>query len=98
MGAGNEVAVQLHTLDGVVSELGTFNTDVTAQLDDLEKLMTQLHVRWSGSGAAAHRQAHAAWSQGARMMAEGAQRMQRAAASAHAAFADAARSNQAMFS
>ena len=80
MGAGNEVAVQLHKLDDVVSALGAFNSDVTAQLDQLEQRIAQLHLQWAGSAAVAYQQAHAEWSEGARMMAESVQRMQSAAA------------------
>lgn len=98
MGAEDQVTVQLQTLDGVVSELSAFNADVTAQLDDLEQRIAQLHVQWSGSGAAAHQQAHAEWANGARLMADGVQRLQRAAAAAHAAYAEASRANQALFS
>ena len=98
MGTGHEVAVQLHKLDDVVSALATFDSDVTAQLDQLEQRIALLHLQWAGSAAVAHQQAHAEWSAGARMMAESVQRMQRAAAATHAAFAEAARSNQAMFS
>lgn len=98
MGAENQVTVQLQTLDDVVAKLGVFGSDITAHLDELEQRVARLHVQWSGVSATAHRKAHEEWSEGARQMADGVQRMQRAAAAAHAAFADAARQNRSMFS
>lgn len=98
MGAENQVTVQLQTLDDVVSKLGAFGSDITAQLDELEQRVARLHVQWSGASATAHRKAHGEWSEGARQMAEGVDRMRRAASSAHAAFTDAARQNKSLFS
>ena len=98
MGAENQVTVQLQTLDDVVSKLGVFGSDITAHLDELEQRVARLHFQWSGASATAQRKAHEEWSEGARQMAEGVERMRRAAAEAHAAFADAARQNRSMFS
>jgi uncharacterized protein YukE len=61
-------------------------------------MIARLHNQWSGPAAAAHKQAHSEWAQGAQMMAEGVQRMQRAVSATHSAFENAARSNQALFS
>ncbi|MEX3738858.1 MULTISPECIES: WXG100 family type VII secretion target [Mycolicibacterium] len=69
---GNEqVKVNLGSLDQMISELASFDTEIEQQIAALESRVASLHTRWEGDGAAMHAQAQAEWAKGAQLLSDG---------------------------
>ena len=89
--------VDLGELDGSISDMGTFDGRLQTHLDDLDRVVTQLHGEWHGAAAAAQRDAHQKWTSGAGEMRTALAEMQAAAKIAHANYTSAADANQRMW-
>ena len=91
-------SVDLEELSGVAEEMRAFQKSFEGRLADLDQLVSELHLSWSGEAATAHRQAHELWVTGAQEMHEGLGDMHKAATSAHDNYHSAATSNAQMWS
>ena len=89
--------VDLEELAGVAAEMKALQTSFEQRLEELDKLVSDLHLTWHGEAAAAHEQAHQLWVTGAREMHQGIADMHRAATTAHDNYHSAATSNADMF-
>jgi WXG100 family type VII secretion target len=58
-------SVDTDALHERITEMSTFERGLERQLADLDRAIAQLHITWVGEAAAAHREAHATWRQGA---------------------------------
>jgi WXG100 family type VII secretion target len=91
-------SVDLEELAGVAEEMQSFQRSFERRLEDLEKLVSDLHLTWTGQAAAAHLQAHEQWTTGAREMHQGISDMHKAAITAHDNYHSSATSNADMWS
>ncbi len=90
-------SVDLEELAGVAAEMQSFQKSFERRLQDLEKLVSDLHLTWTGQAAAAHRHAHEQWTTGAKEMHQGIADMHKAATTAHDNYHSAATSNADMW-
>lgn len=84
-------------LDAVARMLG-FERYVESMLHEIEGLVANLQVQWSGAAAAAHAEAHRQWAEGAALMRKALADLQSAATTAHRNYTEAAATNQRMWS
>jgi WXG100 family type VII secretion target len=91
-------SVDLEELASVAAEMKAFQTSVERRMADLDKLVSDLHLTWTGQAAGAHLRAHHQWSTGAQEMHEGISDMHEAATLAHDNYHSAATSNADMWS
>ncbi|GAA3657825.1 pore-forming CpnT exporter EsxE [Nocardioides ginsengisoli] len=89
--------VDLERLDATVGDLTAFEAWLDDKLAELERVVAEVHVTWSGQAADAHRQAHREWVDGAREMHQGLREMRRAAQIAHGNYQGAIDANSAMW-
>jgi len=90
--------VDLEDLAGVAEEIRSFQRSFERRLEDLERLVSDLHLTWAGQAATAHLRAHEQWTTGAKEMHEGISDMHEAATTAHDNYHRAATSNADMWS
>ena len=91
-------SVDLEELADVAAAMQSFQKSFERRLDDLEKLVSDLHLTWAGQAAAAHLQAHEQWTTGAKEMHHGISEMHKAATTAHDNYHTSATSNADMWS
>lgn len=96
---GNEqVKVNLGSLDQMIAELASFDTEIEQQIAALESRVASLHTRWEGDGATKHAQAQAEWAKGAQLLSDGIKGLHHASAAAHRNFQETVAANKARFS
>ncbi|OBH02948.1 MULTISPECIES: WXG100 family type VII secretion target [unclassified Mycobacterium] len=78
-----------------MTEFGRYAEDMLAEIDSL---VSTLHSTWTGSGAAAHVEAHRHWARGEAMMREALAQLRAAGETAHANYTGAMSTNLAMWS
>jgi WXG100 family type VII secretion target len=89
--------IDLSMLDATARDLEALERFVDERLSELDQVIADLHVTWTGQAARAHAVAHREWAAGARRMREGLQAMRLAAQSAHADYLTAAEANSTMW-
>jgi uncharacterized protein YukE len=78
-----------------MAEFVRYAESVVAEIDTL---VTNLHVTWSGEAAAAHAEAHRLWTRGESNMREALARLTAASAVAHQNYTGAMTANTSMWS
>lgn len=74
-----------------------FDTRVDNWLRELDRMISQLHVSWTGEAAAAQQQSHQEWIAGARKMREALEELRTAGRSAHKNYGSAIDANVKMW-
>lgn len=69
-----------------------------SMLTEIDSLVSNLHVTWTGEGATAHAQAHQHWARGEAMMRAALAQLHAAGATAHGNYTSAMAKNLAMWS
>jgi WXG100 family type VII secretion target len=90
-------AVDLGELEGRIDEMAAFERAIERTLQDLTRVVDDLHLTWSGQAAAAHRAAHEKWVAGMKEMHTGLAEMRAAADRAHGNYASAVEANSRMW-
>ncbi len=78
-----------------MTEFGRYAGDMLTEIDSL---VSTLHSTWTGSGAAAHAEAHRHWARGEAMMREALAQLRAAGETAHGNYTGAMSTNLAMWS
>lgn len=91
-------AVDLDSLDDVVTRLANLEKSIEQQLADLDTRIRQIHGVWSGEAAAAQLAAHREWMAGAQQMRAGLGALRAAASTAHSNYSAAVAANKQMWS
>ncbi len=94
----NEFSVDPEALLDAATRMEGFERFVDSMLDEVEKMVADLHLTWSGEGATAQAEAHRKWSHGAAMMREALARLKSAGQIAHHNYTGAAETNRTMWS
>jgi WXG100 family type VII secretion target len=90
-------AVDLDELQQKIDEMAAFDQKIEKALGDLDRVVENLHVTWTGQAAVAHREAHAEWVEGMEEMRRGLTAMKDAAARAHGNYTSAVQANSRMW-
>lgn len=90
--------VDTEALAEAVQRMGEYLGYAENMLGEIDSLVGNLHVTWSGEAADAHRQAHRHWAHGAAMMREALGRLTAAGATAHANYTRVMTANLDMWS
>jgi WXG100 family type VII secretion target len=90
--------VDPEALADAVARMSAFEQHVESMLAEVDSLVANLHVQWSGQGAAAHAEAHQRWTEGAKMMREALGRLRNAGDRAHHNYTGAISANASMWS
>jgi WXG100 family type VII secretion target len=91
-------SVDPEVLADAVQQMAEFQRDAEGMLTEIDSLVTNLHVTWSGEGASAHAEAHRHLSRGEQMMREALAQLQEVADTAHGNYTDARTANLRMWS
>lgn len=86
-------SLDVDDLAAMVVDLARGHTALSELAADLERRIDELHLRWEGQAALAHRLAQAAWNQGFQEMRDALARMRQAADTAHRNYTSAAAVN-----
>jgi WXG100 family type VII secretion target len=89
--------VDLSLLDSTTGDLESLERFIDHKLAELDRVVEDLHVTWTGQAAGAHARAHRQWVEGARRMREGLTAMRGAARTAHHNYAAAGEANATMW-
>lgn len=84
-------------LADAVRRMSEFAAHAESTLTEIDCLVSTLHSTWTGSGAAAHAEAHRHWARGEAMMREALARLRAAGETAHANYTGAMSTNVAMW-
>jgi WXG100 family type VII secretion target len=90
-------SVDLNRMEEAVDRMGTFDTALSAHLDDLDARVSRLHRTWTGDAADAQRRAHAEWMAAAKEMRTALATMHSIATTAHRNYTAAVATNVAMW-
>ncbi|HEX4471748.1 MAG TPA: WXG100 family type VII secretion target [Nocardioides sp.] len=90
-------AVDLALLASTARDLESFEGFLDQRLAELDRVVADLHVTWTGQAASAHEQAHREWVAAARRMRAGLRAMRLAARAAHDDYQAAGRANATMW-
>jgi ESAT-6 family protein len=85
-------------LAGALQRMAEFEHHVESMVSEIDSLVTNLHITWSGQAAAAHAEAHKHWSRGEAMMREALAQLTSAGAAAHQNYTSAMATNTTMWS
>lgn len=91
-------AVDLDELRSVISGMEAFERRLQTRLGDLEDVVSELHVTWTGAAASAQRAAHAKLAAAAAEVHQAVVDMRQAAEHAHGSYSAAAQANARMWS
>jgi WXG100 family type VII secretion target len=81
-----------------VQQMGDFQRYSESLLEEIDSLVKNLHLTWTGEAAAAHAEAHRRWTQGEAKMHEALTQLQSAGRTAHANYTGAMAKNLDMWS
>jgi WXG100 family type VII secretion target len=81
-----------------VQQMGEFQRYSESLLEEIDSLVKNLHLTWTGEAAAAHAEAHRRWTQGEAMMGQALTQLQSAGGTAHANYTGAMAKNLDMWS
>jgi WXG100 family type VII secretion target len=90
-------SVDLNRLQEAVDRMGTFDTALSAHLDDLDARISRLHRTWGGDAAQAQRHAHAEWMAAAKEMRAALATMRSISSTAHRNYTAAVATNVRMW-
>jgi uncharacterized protein YukE len=90
--------VDPQALADTVQRMVEFQRHAESMLAEIDSLVTNLHVTWTGKGATAHAEAHRHWARGEAMMREALAQLRAAGAAAHRNYTGAMSTNSAMWS
>jgi WXG100 family type VII secretion target len=90
--------VDPQALADAVQRMAEFQRYAESMLTEIDSLVSNLHVTWSGEAAAAHAEAHQHWARGEAMMREALGQLRAAGATAHGNYTGAMSTNLAMWS
>lgn len=85
-------------LADAVHQMSEFAGRAEGMLAEIDSLVSTLHSTWTGSGAAAHAEAHRHWARGEAMMREALAQLRAAGETAHGNYTGAMSTNAAMWS
>ncbi len=85
-------------LADAVRRMTEFARYAESVLTEIDSLVGNLHSTWTGSGAAAHAEAHRHWARGEAMMREALARLRAAGETAHGNYTGAMSTNVTMWS
>ncbi len=85
-------------LADAVQRMSEFSRYAESTLAEIDSLVSNLHSTWTGSGAAAHAEAHRHWARGEAMMREALAQLRAAGETAHGNYTGAMSTNLAMWS
>jgi uncharacterized protein YukE len=78
--------------------MAEFGRHTERMLGEIDALVRDLHMTWTGQAAAAHAEAHDQWARGEATMREALTRLRAAGATAHRNYTGAMSANAAMWS
>jgi WXG100 family type VII secretion target len=81
-----------------VQRMAEFQRAAEGLLSEIDATVKNLHISWTGEGAAAQSEAHRQWSHGAVMMREALDRLHTAGTGAHGNYTGVMTANQKMWS
>ncbi|MBO0866668.1 MAG: WXG100 family type VII secretion target [Mycobacterium sp.] len=90
--------VDPEALAEAVQRMGEYLRYAENMLAEIDSLVTNLHVTWSGKAAEAHAEAHQHWARGEAMMREALAQLKAAGTTAHANYTGAMAANLDMWS
>ncbi len=90
--------VDPEALADAVEQMADFQRCSESLFSEIDSLLRNLHLAWSGKGATAHAEAHRHWSRGEAMMREALAQLQAAGMVAHAIYTSVAPKNLDMWS
>ena len=90
--------VDPEALADAVEQMAAFQRESESLLSEIESLVTNLHLTWTGQAAAAHAEAHRHWSRGEAMMREALAKLQTAGNTAHGNYTGVVAKNVDMWS
>jgi WXG100 family type VII secretion target len=85
-------------LADAVERMSEFQRYAESMLSEIDSLVSNLHITWTGEGAAAHAEAHRRWNQGEATMREALAQLRDAAHGAHDNYTGAIAKNLSMWS
>lgn len=91
-------SVNPEALADALQRMAEFEQHVENMVGEIDSLVRNLHVTWSGQAAAAHAEAHKHWSRGEAMMREALAQLKTAGAAAHQNYTSAMATNKTMWS
>ncbi|GAA3710262.1 pore-forming CpnT exporter EsxE [Gordonia hankookensis] len=89
--------VDLAELDGIVTLMRKFGKDAEAICRNVDKVVDNLHVSWTGKAADAHKQAHDRWVEGTREMQSALADLDATGRTAHTNYSAAVAANKGMW-
>ena len=93
-----QFAVDPEAIADALDRMTDFQRTAEALLSEIDTTVKNLHVTWSGEGAAAHTEAHDRWTRGATMMREALDQLHKAGSGAYGNYAAVIAANQKMWS
>lgn len=81
-----------------VQRMAEFQRHAESMLAEIDSLVSNLHLAWTGEGAASHAQAHQHWARGEAVMREALAQLKAAGATAHGNYTGAMAKNLSMWS
>lgn len=91
-------SVDPQALADAVERMAEFGRYTESMLAEIDTLVSDLHVTWTGQGAAAHAEAHGHWARGEAMMREALAKLRAAGTTAHGNYTGAMAKNLGMWS
>ena len=85
-------------LADAVHRMAEFGRHAERMLGEIDSLVRDLHMTWTGQAAATHAEAHDHWARGEATMREALTRLRAAGATAHRNYTDAMSANAGMWS
>jgi WXG100 family type VII secretion target len=94
----DQFAVDPGAIADALDRMTDFQGAVEGLLAEIDTTVKNLHVTWSGEGAASHAEAHERWSRGAAMMREALDQLHKAGTGAHGNYTGVIAANRKMWS
>ena len=91
-------SVNPEALADTLQRMAEFEQHLENMVGEIDSLVSNLHVTWSGQAAAAHAEAHKHWSRGEAMMRAALAQLKQAGATAHTNYTGAMKTNLTMWS
>ncbi|CAJ1586156.1 WXG100 family type VII secretion target [[Mycobacterium] wendilense] len=86
--------VDLDRMITVVEQMADYQRVVESMLDEVDTVVSNLHLNWDGAASRVHTNVHQQWRAGAEMMSQALEQLQQAAGHAHEAYSTAIESNR----
>lgn len=95
--SGARHSVDLEAMAEVVAAMGQFDGRLDGWLAELDAVVADLHLSWSGEGAQAQARAHQEWVRGAQEMATALRALRAVTSTAHGNYSRAVETNVRMW-